>query len=320
VAARDREPDRPARSGRPSRLPDELVEDLVDAGSREHYADAALYDYEYRRRRADVTFYRELARRRGAGRILELGAGTGRVTVPLARDGRHVVALDQSAAMLARLAARVARLPPAAAARITPVSGDLRTFSVGGRFPLVIAAFNVLEHLYTRGEVTACLQRVAAHLEPGGAFAFDVQLPDLAWLIRDPDKRWAKTRFTDPATGRAMYYSTNHDYDPVSQIALIRLYYEPADDEPPPGAAARRRQGGPPSPARGGRGTPTRVVKLSQRKFFPAELEALVAHAGFRVTERYGDFYFRPLDGTAESQVLVCEPTPKRPRKRPPSR
>ena len=64
----------------------QLIGDMIDSGSREHYLDAALYDYEYRRRRADVSFYRELARRRGADRILELGAGTGRVTVPLARD------------------------------------------------------------------------------------------------------------------------------------------------------------------------------------------------------------------------------------------
>jgi SAM-dependent methyltransferase len=300
------------------------VEDLIDAGSREHYADAALYDYEYRRRRADVTFYRELARRRGAQRILELGAGTGRVTIPLARDGRSVVALDQSPAMLARLRQRAERLPGSAASRITPVTGDLRSFAVSGRFPLVIAAFNVLEHLYTRGEVAACLQRIAAHLAPGGAFAFDVQLPDLGWLLRDPSKRWAKTRFTDPTTGRAMVYSTNHDYDPISQIALIRLYYEPADERTEsarPTSLARGRTthsvaGGPSGPS--GRGA-TRVVKLSQRKFFPAELEALVAHAGFRVTERYGDFSFRPLDGSAESQVLVCEPAPKRPRKpRPP--
>jgi SAM-dependent methyltransferase len=347
---RDRDRDRPAAPDGTSGLPDQLVDDLVDAGSREHYADAALYDYEYRRRRADVTFYRELARRRGADRILELGAGSGRVTVPLARDGRQVVALDQSAAMLARLRERIARLPRPVAGRITPVAGDLRTFSVGGRFPLAIAAFNVLEHLYTRGEITACLQRIAAHLAPGGAFAFDVQLPDLAWLIRDPGKRWAKTRFTDPTTGRAMYYSTNHDYDPVSQIALIRLYYEPADDRPQPierGEGAPRLPGGResrredvPGPARrrgpparranssqvthatgaASRASPTRVVKLSQRKFFPAELEALVASAGFRVSERYGDFSFRPLDGTAESQVLVCEPHPKRPRKRPASR
>ena len=282
--------------------------DIVDSGSREHYEDAALYDHEYRRRRADVTFYRELARKRlgAGGRILELGAGSGRVTVPLARDGHEVVAVDRSPAMLARLRARVAALPAAVARRITIVEGDLRDFDVGETFPLVIAVFNVLEHLYTRVEVDACLRCVAAHLdEPrtakkpsatkrgtgpaidpprGGAFAFDVQMPDLAWLIRDPNKRWAKTRFTDPTTKRAMFYSTNHDYDPVSQIALIRLYYEPVD----------------------GKG-PTNIVKLSQRKFFPAELEGLVAHAGLRMTERYGDFSWRPLDATAESQVLVCE-------------
>jgi hypothetical protein len=81
-----------------------------------------------------------------------------------------------------------------------------------------------------------------------------------------------------------MLYSTNHDYDPVGQIVLIRLYYEPVD----------------------GKG-PTKIVKLSQRKFFPAELEALIAHAGMRVVERYGDFGWHPLEASAESQVLVCE-------------
>lgn len=280
------------------KLDEELVDDLVDAGSREHYADAALYDYEYRRRRADVTFYRELARRRlgGPGRILELGAGSGRVTIPLARDGHEVVAIDQSRAMLDALRARKAKLPAAVGNRITPVAGDLCTFEAPGKFPLVIAAFNVLEHLYTRGELDACLRQILAHLAPGGAFAFDVQMPDLAWLTRDPERRWAKTRFTDPSTGRAMFYSTNHDYDPVNQIVLIRLYYDPAE----------------------GKG-PRRVVKLTQRKYFPAELEALISHAGMRVAARYGDFFWAPLDGAAESQVVVCEraePPRKPPRRR----
>jgi hypothetical protein len=69
----------------------------------------------------------------------------------------------------------------------------------------------------------------------------------------------------------------------VSQIALIRLYYDPVE------------------------GGPGRVVKLSQRKFFPAELEALVAHAGLRIAARYGDFLFGPLEAGAESQVVVAE-------------
>lgn len=299
----------------PRPLDEQLVAELIDSGSREHYADAALYDYEYRRRRADVTFYRELATKRldpgrrsesgglqpgGPGRVLELGAGSGRVTIPLARDGHEVVAVDQSKAMLARLRSRTESLPGAVRSRITVVDGDLCTFSAPGpKFPLVIAAFNVLEHLYTRGELAACFARVAAHLAPGGAFAFDVQMPDLAWLVRDPEKRWAKTRFTDPTTGRAMFYSTNHDYDPVNQIVTIRLYYDPVD-------------------GKGG----SRVVKLTQRKYFPAELEALVAAAGFRVVGRFGDFFWAPLDGAAESQVLVVEragPSPK-PRRKPPLR
>jgi SAM-dependent methyltransferase len=263
----------------------ELILSLVDAGSREHYEDAALYDYEYRRRRADVTFYRELARRAGGGRpILDLGAGTGRLAIPLARDGHHVVAMDQAPSMLERLRQRVAQAPAAVAGRIETREGDLRTFDLGRRrFGLAIAAFNVVEHLYTRVELAAFLARTAAHLEPDGTLAFDVQMPDLGWLNRDPEKRWARTRFTHPSTGRQLVYSTNHDYDPVTQIALIRIYYEPVE------------------------GGPGRVVKLSQRKFFPAELEALVAASGFRMVERYGDFAGDPLDGSAMSQVLVCQ-------------
>ncbi|MBK9036479.1 MAG: class I SAM-dependent methyltransferase [Myxococcales bacterium] len=256
----------------------------VALGAREHYRDAALYDYEYRRRRDDVAFYVELAGRVAGpgGRVLELGCGTGRITAALARAGFEVVALDAEPAMLAGLAARMARLPRSVAARITPVTGDLRDFALQRRFPLILAGFNVLEHLYTRVELEACLGRVRAHLAVDGAFAFDVQLPDPGWLARDPVRRWARTRFRHPVTGVPTWYTTNHDYDPVSQIAIIRIYYQPCA------------------------GGPEDVVLLSQRKYFPAELEALIAHAGLRVAERYGSFERGPLGPDSDSQILVC--------------
>lgn len=264
------------------RLPDRAT--AVSLGAHEHYRDAALYDYEYRRRRDDVGFYVELAERTlgGPGTILELGCGTGRITAALARAGHDVVALDGEPAMLAGLEARRERLPRSVAARITPVQGDLRDFALRRRFGLIIAGFNVLEHLYTRVELDACLRAVGKHLAPEGRFGFDVQLPDPGWLARDPGRRWSRTRFTHPTTGVPTIYTTNHDYDPVSQIAIIRLYYQPAA------------------------GGAEDVVILSQRKYFPAELEALVAHAGLRMVDRFGDFGAGPLGPGSESQILVC--------------
>jgi SAM-dependent methyltransferase len=261
---------------------------LIDRGAREHYEDAILYDYEYRNRRRDVWFYRRLAGRvlGGPGRVLELACGSGRVTRALARDGHHVVGLDASLPMLEQAQARLARLGSAARQRVSLVAGDIRTFALAARFPLIVMAFNSFEHLYTRVEVAACLQRVREHLEPGGVFVFDVQNPNLPWLIRDPTRRWARTRFRHPGTGEQLVYTTNHDYDPVSQIALIRIFYA---KEGSPRASER-------------------MVTLSQRKFFPAELEALVAASGFRVSERYGDFDEEPLGPDHESQVLVCRP------------
>src|SRR3954470_21479976 len=83
-----------------------------EAGARESFEDAALYDFEYRRRRADVTFYRRIddERREGeAGPVLDLACGTGRVLVPLLRDGHTVVGVDRSRAMLERAAWRLSR-------------------------------------------------------------------------------------------------------------------------------------------------------------------------------------------------------------------
>lgn len=260
----------------------------VEAGAHEHYADADLYDYEYRRRRADVSFYRSLATELlGApGQILELACGSGRVTTGLLRAGHRVVGVDLSVPMLRRASARIGRLGRAARARGALVCADMRGFALDARFPLAIMAFNAFEHLYTRAEVRACLERVRAHLTPGGRLVFDVQNPDLHWLTRDPSKRWARTRFTHPRTGERMIYSTNHEYDPISQIVVIRLYYEPA-----PGSAA-----------------PARVITLSQRKFFPAELEALLDANEFAVERRYGDFHGNPLDRDSDTQIVVCRP------------
>jgi SAM-dependent methyltransferase len=254
-------------------------------GSVEHYVDVELYDHEYRRRRADVNWYREIAREHG-GPVLELGCGSGRVLTALCRDGHQVVGVDRMPEMLARANARVARLSRAARERATLIRADFRAVALKRRFPLVICPFNAFQHLYERQDVEAFLRRVAAHLAPGGHFVFDVLMPDMVWLTRDPTKHWAKTRFKHPVTRRPLLYSTNQTYDPVRQIAFIRIFYEPLDLPP-----ERRR---------------THVVRLAHRHFFPSEIEDLLHYNGFAIEARFGGFHGEPMGPEAESQVLIC--------------
>jgi SAM-dependent methyltransferase len=266
---------------------EEKLARALAAGTREHYVDAALYDHEYKRRREDQRWYRalakeELGRPTAKAQILELGCGTGRTILPLIRDGYSVVGVDAARDMLARCRERVSHLGPAARQRVQLVEGDFRSVRLGRRFPLVTCPFNAFMHLYTREDVERFLAVVKAHLLPDGLFAFDVLNPDLTWLSRDPNRRWARTRFRHPTTGRFMTYSTSLSYDAALQIAFMRIYYEPED---------------------GGR---ERTVRLVHRQFFPLELEALLHYNGFTVEKHDGGFDGSALVPESEEQVLTC--------------
>lgn len=266
-------------------------ERLLRRGTVEHYRDTELYDFEYEEREEDREWYRTLARERApTAPILELGAGTGRITCPLAQDGHTVVALDHMSTMLAALRRR-ARHDEVEDA-ITLIEADMRTLPLDDEsVDMVIAPFNALMHLYTWTDLLACFGEVTRVLTPGGTFAFDVEFPDLEWLTWDPEERHAITPFTHPRTGEKLIYSTNHTYDPSSQVCHVRIYY---DDAPAPG----RRFVPPPKPRK--------LVHLAHRQIFPEEARLLVSTAGLRLDSHTGDFEGVSLGPSVQSQVIVC--------------
>jgi SAM-dependent methyltransferase len=112
----------------------------------------------------------------GGGRALELGIGTGRVALPLARRGVPVHGIDLSRAMVARLRAK----PGGDAIGVT--IGDFATTTVDATFSVAYLVFNTIMNLTTQAAQVACFRNVAAHLEPGGCFVIEVMVPDLRRL------------------------------------------------------------------------------------------------------------------------------------------
>jgi ubiquinone/menaquinone biosynthesis C-methylase UbiE len=152
---------------------------------------ARFYDPWSRSVTEDVGFYIEQAAASG-GPVVELAVGTGRIAVPIAEAGVHVIGVDSSPEMLA--VARQTAEEAGVAQRVDLRLGDLREPPVEERVPLVICPFRSLLHMETEGEKRSALDAARALLAPGGTYVFDVFAPsqeDIAethdrWLEREP--------------------------------------------------------------------------------------------------------------------------------------
>jgi SAM-dependent methyltransferase len=125
---------------------------------------ALWHDLECGDYREDLPVWQSLAARCG-GPVLDVGAGTGRVSLELAREGATVVAMDIEPALLAALAHRAGDLP------VEPVVADARRFELTRRFSLIVVPMQTLQLLEGAPGRAAFLRRALAHLQPGGLLA-----------------------------------------------------------------------------------------------------------------------------------------------------
>src|SRR6516165_6407359 len=178
----------------------------------------------------------------GGGRALELGIGTGRIALPLARRGVDVHGIDLSRAMVARLRAK----PGGDAIGVT--IGDFATTRVDGGFSLVYLVFNTIMNLTSQDAQVACFRNAAEHLEPGGCFVIEVGVPDLRRLLPGQDvipwhispERWVfysydvatqamRGHYVEFTDGRGEYRTIPFRYvwpaelDLMAQLAGMRL-------------------------------------------------------------------------------------------------
>jgi SAM-dependent methyltransferase len=271
------------RTPPPARTPPTLARlgRAADRGALEHYDDPAYYTKTYAPRTEDVDYYVEAARA-SRGPLLEYGIGNGRVAIPVARTGIEVVGIDLSVPMLHSLSERLRHEPPAVRSRVKAVQGDMRFKRLRRRFPLVIAPFNAVLHLYDREDVERFLARVRGHLAPDGRFIFDFSMPDACDLCRDPGRSYGAPRFRHPTTGELTRYAERFEYDSLRQIMLVNMDFIPEGKRP------------------------RWTTVLTHRQFFPQEMEALLHYNGFTDINWSADFTDQPPDAHTDSLVVSC--------------
>jgi ubiquinone/menaquinone biosynthesis C-methylase UbiE len=243
---------------------------------------AAFYDWENARTmgRRDVHFWRDLAGKMG-GRVLELGCGTGRVTLPMAQAGISLVGVDRSAAMLALARRRVRR--KRLSGSVSLVRGDIRMLPFGPeRFDLVMAPYGVLQSLVREADLKAALTSVAGLLAPGGTFGLDLVQDLTTWAEYQRRVRFRGTRRSGQARLTLVESVRQH---PRQRLTVFDQEYIEQR-----GATRRRRK-----------------FSLLFRTLSVAQITRRLQCAGFRIAALFGDYDGKPWDRQADVSLILAE-------------
>jgi SAM-dependent methyltransferase len=233
----------------------------------------------------DLPFYLDLAEQNG-GPVLEIACGTGRVLLPIARKGIEICGVDNSLPMLEVLHRNLAREPQEVCQRITVHEGDMRTFRLNRKFPLVMIPFRPMQHMFTVEDQVAALRTAAAHLADTGTLAFDVFYPkfDMIWARvgeEVPEMEW--TSSSDP-TKLVRRFFRKDAIDKINQIfsfTFVFRTYQSGDlilEE-------------------------TEAFRLCYYTY--PHLRALFRLAGLEPVAEYGSFAKTPMDNTAEQMIFL---------------
>jgi len=225
---------------------------------------------------ASERFYLEAAKE-AEGRVLELGCGSGRLTIPIALRGSEIVGLDRSQAMLDAARAKAS----AVGVEVQWVAGDMCRFGLPGPFSAIFIPGNSLLHLLTGEALEQCFACSRRHLLPGGRLVFDVSNPEV-WLRKHASaERSPLLRVTD-AQGDEIRVEETATYDARTQILRLVWYLSKAH------------------------APDFRVVDYQLRAIFPQELSRRLEAAGFRLEICYGEFSREPFESSSPRQVCIC--------------
>lgn len=248
---------------------------------------AKYYDGAYAAMRdlADAPFYLELAKQHG-GPVLEIGCGTGRVLLPIARSGIEIHGVDNSAPMLAVLKDKLAREASLVRQKVTLHSGDMRDFRLGRKFRLVTIPFRPMQLLYSVKDQLAALTSAAAHLDDDGILAFDVFYPKFEMLplgIGEErlEAEWPST--AEPGMLIRRYYRKDA-VDKINQTYSLTFIFRSF---------------------RNGEVILEETDTLKMSYYTYPHLRALFLQAGLEVAEEYGSFAKAPLDNSAVEMIFL---------------
>ena len=245
-----------------------------------------LYDLDQRDNLiVDIPFYMEYAKKQN-GYILELGCGTGRVSIELIKAGFSVTGLDLSEKMLDIYKDKIKDLEYDKQNNVNIVIGDMANFNLSTKFSLIIAPFRAFQALTKEEDIKSCLNCIRKHLDINGIFIINVFRPnkllDESWCSGE-NIQWERK---DPKTGfNVIKKDVRERIDTENQIIYPKFIYEIMHKD----------------------GNIEKIIEdLELKYYYYEQLKMVLEENGFTITEEYG-WYDKSEIENGRELIMICK-------------
>src|SRR6266581_6104347 len=243
---------------------------------------APFYDIEHAHFDEDLSLYMNFAELCGSP-LLELACGSGRLLVPLAREGYELTGVDSSASMLNL--AREALGQAGVAARCKLVQENMYSLHLGQKFRLAFIALGSFGHVYTRREQRQTLAAVRDHLTPGGRFILDISNADVRYMEHLSGQMLHQGTWKRD-DGALLSHFVSPASSPTKHLLELTHFYE----EHQQGEAVQRT-------------VTTTHLYLFERN----EVELLLEEAGFEIIDVFGDYELSPFEHESPRMIFIAQ-------------
>jgi len=265
---------------------------MTDQTMYEKYGDYSeeslsdLYDYlPIYAKRDDINFYVEWANKINKD-VLELGCGTGRVSIPIIYTGVNLIGFDYSMPMLKKLKSKLEQEGWDISERLSVIRGDMTNFRLNKKFSLIILPFRPFQHLLSVEDQLKCLRNIRDHLTQDGHIIFDVFNPDPDRMLSAAFGSVVDVPRFEMSDGRMLTRTSRvlksnwkekwNEYEFLYEIEELN-------------------------------GKIKKIVqKTSMRYFSVEEIELLLDMAGLKILKLYGDFDSSPYQPSSPEEIYVA--------------
>lgn len=225
---------------------------------------------------SDLSFYKNWLPKEKNAKILELCCGTGRLTLPIAKDGYKVIGVDNTVSMLNQAKKKSKELN----LDIEFIKADIRNLDLPEKFDFIFIPFNSIHHLYTNEDFLKTLSVVKKHLKQEGLFLFDCYNPNIQYIAEGKkDLKDIANYITED--NRRILIKQIMRYENITQINRIEWHYY-IDEKF------------------------NSIQNLDMRMYFPKELDFYLQNFGFKIIHKFGSFEEEDFSNNSEKQIFVC--------------